>query len=216
MMVSFMRCYKKSKLAIRFTCALRMVLLLLVMLVLSTTAQADGSIQIKYVSLDAVQEGYELNVDAEIILNPVLEQALEKGVILYFRTKFSLFEPRWYWFDKEVAVSKLRIGLRYSALTRQYRLSRQLWSQNFDTLDEALEILSQLRGRPEPVDITHELKPGIDYTATLRMWLDLTRLPKPFQIETFGSSEWNLTSKTLEWQTRLPLSTRNLYETGGL
>jgi len=199
-----------------FTCWMRMTLLLLAMLALSTTAQADGSIQIKYVGLDAVQDGYELNVDAEIILNPLLEQALEKGVILYFRTKFSLFEPRWYWFNKEVAVSKLRIGLRYSALTRQYRLSRRLWSQNFDTLDEALEILSQLRGRSAPVDITHALKPGVDYTARLRMWLDLTRLPKPFQIETFGSSEWNLTSKTLEWQTRLPLSTRNLYETGGL
>ncbi len=123
-----------------FTCWVRMTLLLLVMLVLSTTARADGSIQIKYVGLDEVKEGYELNVDAEIILNPLREQALEKGVILYFRTKFSLFEPRWYWFDKEVAVSKMRIGLRYSALTRQYRLSRRLWSQNFDTLDEALEI----------------------------------------------------------------------------
>lgn len=196
---------------------MRMTLLLIVMLVfLSTTAQADGSIQIKYVALDAVKEGYELNVDAEIILNPLLEQALEKGVILYFRTKFSLFEPRWYWFSKEVAVSKLRIGLRYSALTRQYRLSRRLWSQNFDTLDEALQVLSQLRGRPAPVDIKYQLKSGVDYTATLRMWLDLTRLPKPFQIETFGSSEWNLRSKTLEWHTRLPLSTRNLYETGGL
>lgn len=195
---------------------MHMTLLLMVMLVLSTTAQADGSIQIKYVALDEVKEGYELNVDAEIILNPLLEQALEKGVILYFRTKFSLFEPRWYWFSKEVAVSKLRIGLRYSALTRQYRLSRRLWSQNFDTLDEALQVLSQLRGRPAPVDIKYQLKPGVDYTATLRMWLDLTRLPKPFQIETFGSSEWNLKSKTLEWHTRLPLSTRNLYETGGL
>ncbi len=199
-----------------FACWMRMILLLLVMMALPTITHADGSIQIEYVGLDVVEEGYELNVDAEIILNPLLEQALEKGVILYFRTKFSLFEPRWYWFDKEVAVSKLRIGLRYSELTRQYQLSSRLWSQNFDTLDEALEVLSQLRGRPSPVDINYALKPGVDYTATLRMWLDLTRLPKPFQIETFGSSEWNLTSKTLQWQTRLPLSARNLYETGGL
>ncbi len=195
---------------------MRKILLLLVMMVLPTVTHAEGSIQIEYVGLDVVEEGYELNVDAEIILNPLLEQALEKGVILYFRTKFSLFEPRWYWFSKEVAVSKMRIGLRYSALTRQYRLTRRLWSQNFDTLDEALEVLSQLRGRPAPVDIMYALKPDVNYTATLRMWLDLTRLPKPFQIETFGSSEWNLTSKTLQWQTRLPLSARNLYETGGL
>lgn len=195
---------------------MRVTLLLVVMLVISATAHADGSIQIKHVSLDLVEESYELNVDAEIILNPLLEQALEKGVILYFRTKLSLFEPRWYWFNKEVAVSKLRIGLRYSALTRQYRLSRRLWSQNFDTLDEALEILSQLRGRPAPVEIKHPLKPNVEYIATLRMWLDLSRLPKPFQIETFGSKEWNLTSNALEWRTKLPLSTLNLYETGGL
>lgn len=196
--------------------SMRRILWLLVMLILSATAQAEGEIQIKFVSLDAVETGYELNVDAEIILNPLLEQALEKGIILYFVTKFSLVEPRWYWFDKEVARSKLRIGLRYSALTRQYRLSRRLWSQNFDTLDEALQVLSQLRGRPEPIEIKEELKPNVDYIATLRMWLDLSRLPKPFQIETFGSKEWNLASETLEWHTQLPLSTRNLYETGGL
>lgn len=199
-----------------FVRLMRMALLLIVMLIISATAHADGSIQIKYVGLDLVEESYELNVDAEITLNPLLEQALEKGVILYFRTKFSLVEPRWYWFDKEVAVSKLRIGLLYSALTRQYRLSRRLWSQNFDTLDEALEVLSQLRDRPALVEIKYPLKPDVEYIATLRMWLDLSRLPKPFQIETFGSKEWNLTSNTLEWRTKLPLSTQNLYETGGL
>ncbi|MDP1950493.1 MAG: DUF4390 domain-containing protein [Nitrosomonas sp.] len=180
------------------------------MLLLSATARATGEIQITFVGLDVVEEGYQLNVDAKIVLSSILEQALEKGISLYFVTKFSVLNPRWYWFDEEVARSKLRMELSYYALTRKYRLSHGSWSQSFDTLDEALRVLSRLRGRP--VFVKSELEQGVDYIARLRMWLDVSRLAKPFQMETLGSKAWNLTSDTLEWRTNVPLSTQKLYK----
>jgi uncharacterized protein DUF4390 len=219
MMVSFMRYCKNPEPVMWLSNLLRVIgvtLLIVATLLTATVVCAESGIRIKFVDLTEVEEGYQLNVDSEVALNTTLEQALEKGVTLYIVTKFSLVEPRWYWFDQEVARSKLRMGLSYNALTRQYRLSPRYgsWTKNFDTLEEALRVLSRVRAYP--VTVLSELKQGVGYIATLRIWLDLTRLPKPFQVETLGSKAWHLTSDRLEWHTNLPLSTQKLYQQGDL
>jgi len=160
------------------------------------TAQAEG-IQVKRAALEAAEEGYQLNADFELTLNPTLEQALQKGIVLYFVTEFELVNPRWYWLDEKIVRSELQEALSYYALTRQYRLSRGALSQNFDTLEEALQILSRLRNRI--VAESAALKKDTAYVATLRMRLDVSRLPKPFQVEAFGSRDWNLSSGWLQW-----------------
>ena len=167
-----------------------------------TVAQAEG-IQIKSVSMAAVEQGYEISIDSEIALNATLEQVLEKGIVLYFVTKFSLVDSRWYWFYDEVARGKLRVGLRYYALTRQYHLSHPSFSQSFNTLTEALQALGQLRDYP--LIVKSDLKNDVDYIASLRIWLDLTRMPKPFQVEALGSRKWDLSSDKLEWRMKLPI-----------
>ena len=95
-----------------------LIFFLLILWLPVTVTQAEG-IQIKSVSMVAVEQGYEISIDSEIALNATLEQALEKGIVLYFVTKFSLIDSRWYWLYDEVARSKLRVGLRYYALKRQ-------------------------------------------------------------------------------------------------
>ena len=178
-----------------------LIFLLLIVFLSITVAQA-GNIRIKSATLAAVEQGYEISVDSEIILNATLEQALEKGIVLYFVTKFSLVDSRWYWLNEEVVRGKLRVGLRYYALTRQYYLNHPPFSQSFNTLKEALQALGQIRDYP--LTIKSELKQDVDYIATLRIWLDLTRMPKPFQVEALGSSQWNLSSEKLEWRMQLP------------
>ena len=178
-----------------------LIFLLLILLLPAAAAQAGG-IWIKSVNVAAVEQGYEISVDSEIALNATLEQALEKGIVLYFVTKFSLVDSRWYWLNDEVARGKLRVGLRYYALTRQYHLNHPSFSQSFNTLKEALQALSQLRDYP--LTVKSELKQDIEYIASLRIWLDLTRMPKPFQVEALGSSQWNLSSDKLEWRMKLP------------
>jgi hypothetical protein len=196
--------------------SLRVITILLSTLMLSLTfaVQAESEIKIKFASLDKINNDYQLNVDYSIVLNPTLEKALKNGVPLYFATRFGLAKPRWYWVDEEVARSKIRVELSYYALTRRYRLSHGAWMQSFNTLPEALHVLSQLRDYP--VVVKSRLESGVEYVATLRVWLDLQRLPKPFQVETIGSTAWYLTSRRLEWRTRLPLSTQPLYQQGDL
>lgn len=176
-------------------------LLLAAGLLLTAPVQAED-IRIKSVALDAADEGYQFNADVEIALNPMLERALEKGIVLYFVTELNLLSPRWYWLDEKVARSKQREALSYYALTRQYRLSRGSLSQNFSTLKEALQVLGRLRNRP--IVANSELSQEAEYIAELRVWLDLSRLPKPFQVEALSSREWNLSSDTLQWNVRLP------------
>ncbi len=181
----------------------RMVAMLLLAagLLLTTTVRAED-IRIKSVALDAVDEGYQFSADVEVALNPMLERALERGIVLYFVSELNLLNPRWYWLDEKVARSKQREALSYYALTRQYRLSRGTLSQNFSTLKEALQVLGRLRNRP--IVANSELKQDAEYIAELRVWLDLSRLPKPFQVEALSSREWNLSSTTLQWNVRLP------------
>lgn len=178
-----------------------LIFLLLLLSLPIPIAQAEN-IRIKSATLTVVEQGYEISVDSVIVLNATLEQALEKGIELYFVTKFSLVDSRWYWLSEEVVRGKLRVGLRYYALTRQYHLNHPPFSQSFNTLKEALQALGQVRDYP--LTVKSELRQDIDYIATLRIWLDLTRMPKPFQVEALGSSQWNLSSEKLEWHMRLP------------
>ena len=71
--------------------SIHIICLLLMLLTPFAVAQAE-SIQIKSVNLAAVGQGYEISVDSDIVLNSTLEQALEKGIVLYFVTKFSLID----------------------------------------------------------------------------------------------------------------------------
>lgn len=171
-------------------------------LLLGRIAYADGNIQIKAVTIEAADEGYEFDADFEITLNSKLENALERGIILYFVTELSLMSYRWYWLDERVAHSRVREGLSYYPLTRQYRLTRGTLSQNFSTLRGALQALGRVRDRP--IAALSELKPDADYTVELRMRLDISALPKPFQVETLGSKEWDLGTGILYWNTKLP------------
>jgi len=48
-----------------------------------------------------------------------------------------------------------------------------------------------------------QLDPNKAYTASLHMALDLSKLPKPFQVNALNSREWNVSS---DWF-RIPFST---------
>ena len=46
---------------------------------------------------------------------------------------------------------------------------------------------------------TPQFKTGDSYTGALRMRLDLTQLPKPFQVDALTSRDWNLSSDWKRW-----------------
>jgi hypothetical protein len=90
-----------------------------------------------------------------------------------------------------------RYRLSYSALTRQYRIGVGAFYQNFVTLSEALQVLSRVRRR-EDLD-TGALSKGLVYMAGLRLRLDTSQLPRPFNLNALGSREWSLGSDWYRW-----------------
>jgi len=162
-----------------------------------TCAVSAAEIEVKNTALTLGEEGWLLSADFSIELNARLEDVVSRGVPLYFAAEFALRRPRWYWVDEDVAIQTRSYRLSYHALTRQYRLSSGSLHQNFNTLDEALRILSRLRDWH--VAEKNQLKAGEPYLAALRLRLDLTQLPKPLQVTAIGSKEWNLVSDWRRW-----------------
>ena len=154
-------------------------------------ARADD-IEIMDARLFPGEDGVSLSADFAFDLNPRLAEVVTNGVPLYFVVEFELTRPRWYWFDEKASAKRIQIRLSYHALSRHYRLSTGVLQQNYATLEEALNVLRRVRNW-QVVDRNTSLADA-NYEAALRMRLDVTLLPKPFQLSALTSRELNLES----------------------
>jgi hypothetical protein len=168
----------------------------LLLLPAAPAAYAD-TIGVKSAELLPEDESYVLNAQFDLAFNPTLEEALQKGVSLYFVLEFELVRPRWYWLDQKVVQMSVQYRLTYNPLTRQYRVTSGLLGQQFDSLDEVEHLLSRVVSRP--VVRTDALSPGERYEAAVRLRLDVAQLPKPFQINALASRDWSLQSEWFRW-----------------
>ena len=175
----------------RCSSGVRRVFAVFALLLLAAAARADN-IEIKSAQVTLREDGYAVDADMEIALTPTLEDILNKGVALNFLLEFELIRPRWYWLNEKVIAQSQQYKLTYNTLTRQYRISLGTIYQNFETLGEALRFIS--RPRNVPVAERATLQAGTTYAASLRMRLDVSQLPRPFQISALGSREWNMSS----------------------
>lgn len=156
---------------------------------------AEG-IKVRKTEARFIDNSYQFSADFDISLNFVVDQALTRGVPLYFISEFSLTRPRWYWLDEVVAENEQTTRLSYNKLTRQYRITRGSLFQNFSSLGEALRIISHQSSAPMTLP-----KMG-DYIVAARMRLDITQLPKPLQVNALATQDWNLDSNWYRWIVR--------------
>ena len=170
-------------------------------LLAAAPAWAD-EIEVRAAELRAVEDGLLLDADFAFELTPRLSEVVANGVPLYFRVDFELTRRRWYWFDDTAAAKRLQLRLSYHALSRQYRLSTGLLQQSFATLDEALNVLKRIRSWLV-VDRTVSFADA-DYEAAVRMRLDTSLLPKPFQLSALTSRELQLDSPWKRFTVRSP------------
>ena len=167
--------------------------------VFATSVKAEG-IKIKSFEMERVDNDWLLNASFQIELSPGLEEVVQKGVVLYFQTEFDLTRSRWYWFDEKPAVVQRQTRLSYQPITQQYRIASEGFTFSAKSISEALQAVGSVGGW-RVID-NSQLDPSKLYTASLRMTLDLSKLPKPFQVNALNNREWNVSS---EWY-RFPLS----------
>jgi hypothetical protein len=171
--------------------------LLGVSVLLLSFAALAAEVEIRNPLLALGEDGYALAADFTVDFNPRLEEAVAKGVILYFVTDFELSRARWYWLDEKIASRTQTFRLSYHALTRQYRLSTGALHQSFESLDEALRMLGRLRNWS--VLEKTAVKAEDTYLASLRFRLDLSQMPKTFQVTALSNRDWHLASEWARW-----------------
>jgi len=176
---------------------LRALRLALAVLALGAGVAVADEIEVRAADLAATDEGIVFNGDFELELTARLEDALAKGVPLYFLVEFECNRPRWYWFDERIGSATLTLRLSFHALTRTYRLSTGALHRSYPTLDDAINALTRIR---EWLVLPRgALKPDTTYHAYVRMRLDTAQLPKPFQVSALANREWTLASSWKRW-----------------
>ncbi|PQV44527.1 DUF4390 domain-containing protein [Paraburkholderia sp. BL21I4N1] len=155
-------------------------------------------IAVQRASLQSDNTGWNLDARFDFDLNSNLEDAVNKGIPLYFTTDFELSRPRWYWFDEQPVSVSQSIRLSFQPLTREYRVSSvssgglQL---GFQTLKDALAVIKHITSW-HVID-RNDVHAGETYNASVRMQLDIALMPKPFQIDAVNNRDWSLSS---EWK----------------
>lgn len=169
--------------------------LLLTVLVACAPAwvQAAEGIEFNSASLEATDEGYKLSSDFSVDLTRSLEDALTRGVPLYFMLQVEVSRPRWYWFDEVAIKATRKIRLSYNVLTQQYRASVDgSLHRNFTRLDDMLALLRR-PGRWLVADLA-ALQKDASYTVAVQLSLDVSALPKPIQVSALGNGDWRMSS----------------------
>lgn len=168
---------------------------------------AEG-IEINKVEARLTDEGYRLTADFKIVLPASVEDALKRGVTLYFVSELAVHRSRWYWLDTDIESFEQTTKLSYNTLTRQYRLSRGGLFQSFFELKDALRAVGYQTSPPIPVGLLDNsgggylsrlTKKNSQIGATAAMRLDLKQLPKPLQVNALTSDQWSVESKLYHW-----------------
>src|SRR5437868_213751 len=108
-------------------------------------AFAAEGITVKSATVEPTEGGWQLDAEFDIQFSPRLEEAVNRGVPLYFVVEFELSRPRWYWFDEKPVQFSQTYKISYTPLLRQYRLSVGNVYQNFTRFEEVTRVLARLR-----------------------------------------------------------------------
>jgi hypothetical protein len=138
-------------------------------------------------------EGVTVEYQLRVTLPRAAEEAVQRGVPLYFTAQATLWRHRWYWRDERVARVTREWRLSFQPLTSSWRVSQGGLGQSHATLGEALASIASSAGW-RVADAAAVDADGRHYVEF--SWaLDTSQLPRPLQIGLTGvgaSSEWAL------------------------
>ena len=143
-----------------------------------------------------------LTAQLQLDLAPAVEDALIKGLAVHFVAEAELMRDRWYWYDRKVGTASRYYRLAFQPLTRRWRLNVSnepisgnglagSISQSFDKLSDALAVIR--RQSSWKIAEMSEVSPDARQYIAYRFWLDISQLPRPFQIAAGNQAEWSLT-----------------------
>ncbi len=181
-------------------------LYLAVVLALMGVAHAETAVELQGLKLERQEAGLYLSGTWQFELPSALEEALLKGITLYFVTEVDISQERWYFYTQRLSSTERHARLFYQPLTRRWRVSispqpfnvsglGMSLGQSYDTAEEAMGAvrrISQWR-----IANATDYNPDAKQTLSINFRLDLKQLPRPLQIGATLQNDWNIAfSKT--------------------
>jgi Domain of unknown function (DUF4390) len=172
---------------VRLRLLLGLALLTLLAVPAGVRAQA---VELPLLALQRFEGELLLDFEARVTLPRSVEDAMQRGVPVYFVAEASLYRSRWYWRDERVARVQRSWRVAYQPLTSTWRVGFGGFNQSFPTLAEALNVVSR-SSRWRVADLT-QLEPDSRYYLEFGYRLDNTQLPSPMQLGLGGQADWVL------------------------
>jgi len=153
--------------------------------------------EVTQLQVERTDEGVLLSATVRFDMPQAVEEALTKGIPMYFVAEATIYQDRWYWYDKRVASAARHMRLAFQPLTRRWRLqvssqpignSGLILGQMFDTREEALAAVQRVSHWK--IADAAEVDPDAKHSIDFRFRLDVSQLPRPFQIGAAGQAEW--------------------------
>ncbi len=162
--------------------------LLWALLALMSGQAAAQSVELKALKLERRDGELMLEFNTRIQLGAAIEDALQRGVPMYFLAQTVVYRNRWYWRDERITRVNRSWRLAYQPLTGTWRTSLGGLSQGHASLADALAALSRISGWR--LVEGEKLDPGEHYYVDFSFRLDNSQLPQPMQIDLGG--DWKL------------------------
>jgi hypothetical protein len=152
-------------------------------------AQAQG-VELPSISAKRQDGGAVLDFVANMTLSKAVEDALRRGVPVYFVAQATVYKPRWYWRDDRISRVTRSWRLSYQPLTSAWRVSLGAFSQSYPSLEEALTAVTRLsHWKIADSGVTD---PDSKYYVEFTYYLDASQLPRPMQLDLAAQAEWHL------------------------
>ena len=156
-------------------------------LTVAHNAQAQG-VELATLEVRPAEGALTLEFSARLTLSRAIEDALRRGVPMYFEVEATLYRSRWYWRDERVSRVSRSYRLSFQPLTGSWRVGLGALGQNYPTLSEAMAVISRVSGwhLAEAAQLENDLRYYVEFSYRL----DAAQLPQPLQIGL--GNEWSL------------------------
>lgn len=179
----------------------RLMLALVLLWPVVTLVRAQTPVTLTELRAERAKDGLYLSAQLKFDLAPTVEDALYKGIPVYFVAEADIVRARWYWSDAQVASAKRYMRVSYQPLTRRWRLASSSepltdtglgvnFGQYYDQLSDAMAAVQRIS--QWKVAEASDLNGDGKETLRFRFRLDSSQLPRTFQLGDLGQSDWHL------------------------
>lgn len=151
---------------------------------------AGQPVELLSLQTERIDGALTLEFSTRVTLPRAVEDALQRGVPVYFVAQATLWRNRWYWRDERVARVSRSWRVAYQPLTSTWRVGLGGLNQHYPTLAEAMVAVTRL-SQWRLADLSL-IDPDSRYSLEFSWRLDTAQLPSPMIIGLVGGSEFAL------------------------